>query len=52
MILSLKENRGRRGGLATRAPDPTPISIRIACRKFQRRWTPEERHIRKRYYQG
>jgi hypothetical protein len=52
MESSLKENIGRRGGAATRAPDPTPIAIRIACKKFQRQWTLDERHLRKRYYQG
>jgi hypothetical protein len=52
MESSLKENIGRRGGVSTRAPDPTPIAIRIACKKFQRVWTSEERHHRKRYYQG
>jgi hypothetical protein len=51
MKSSLKENLGQRGGLATRAPDPTPLQIRIMCRRIRRRWLPEEFHLRKRYYQ-
>lgn len=48
----LKENAGKRGGETKRAPDPTPIAIRIACKKVQRSWTLKERHARSRYYQG
>jgi hypothetical protein len=49
--LSLRQNDGR-GGLKERAPDPTRLAIIVACKKFQRSWTAEERHLRKRYYQG
>jgi hypothetical protein len=48
----IKENAGKRGGTMKRAPDPTPLQIRIACKKAQRSWTTEERHARSRYYQG
>jgi hypothetical protein len=50
--MSIKENLGQRGGYTKRAPDPTPITIRIECRKLQRQWTAEEKHLRKRYYQA
>ena len=51
MNTSLKENLGHRGGTSVRAPDPTPIAIRIACKKLQKRWSDEERHQRGRFYQ-
>lgn len=47
----IHENAGKRGGVTKRAPDPTPLQIRVACKKAQRAWTPEERHARSRYYQ-
>lgn len=51
MNTSLKENLGHRGGTAVRAPDPSPIQIRLICKKLQQRWTEEERYQRGRYYQ-
>lgn len=49
---SLKENLGHRGGPSVRVPDPTPLAIRIACKRLQKLWSDAERHERSRYYQG
>ena len=47
---SLAENLGKRGGVSVRAPDPTGLQIRIACRRFKKAWTPLDFRLR-RYYQ-
>jgi len=52
MKTSLKENQGHRGGHSVRAPDPKPLEIIIACKRLQKQWSDEERHLRSRYYQG
>lgn len=51
MNTSLKENLGQRGGTSVRAPDPSPIQIRLICKKLQKLWSDAERHERSRYYQ-
>ena len=51
MKSSLKENLGHRGGMSVRAPDPKPLEIIVACKKLQKRWSDEERHLRSRFYQ-
>ena len=51
MNTSLEENKGQRGGPSVRAPDPKPLEIRVACKRLQKQWSDEERHLRSRYYQ-
>jgi hypothetical protein len=47
---SLAENLGKRGGVSVRAPDPTGLQIRIACRRIKKAWSPLDYRLR-RYYQ-